>query len=95
MVAPDGFEWDEAKSAANRANHGLDFAAACLVFTGPVLERKDARRDYGEDRFQAIGLVEGRVVLVVYTWRGERRRIISARKARQDERAAFLRALGR
>ncbi len=94
MLPPDGFEWDKAKRAANLAKHGLDFADASRIFTGPLLERKDARRDYGEDRFQAIGLVQGRVLVVVYTWRGARRRLISARKAREDERAVFRRSLG-
>ncbi|MCU0888324.1 MAG: BrnT family toxin [Rubritepida sp.] len=94
MLPGDGFEWDEAKSAANLLKHGLDFATACRVFEGPVAERKDERRDYGEDRFQAIGLVQGRVLVVVYTWRGARRRLISARKAREDERAVFRRSLG-
>lgn len=89
MLPPEGFEWDEAKSAANEAKHGLTFAAAARVFLGAVLERKDARQDYGEDRFQALGAVEGRVVVVVFTWRGGRRRLISARKANEKERALY------
>lgn len=94
MLPPDGFEWDAAKRDANLAKHGLDLAVACRVFAGPVLERKDARRDYGEDRIQALGAVEGRVLVVVYTWREGRRRLISARKAKQEERARYAAAAG-
>jgi uncharacterized DUF497 family protein len=89
MLPPEGFEWEEAKSAANEAKHGLSFALAVRLFRGPVLERKDARRDYGEDRFQALGAIEGRIVVVVFTWRDGRRRLISARKANEKERGLY------
>jgi uncharacterized DUF497 family protein len=49
------------------------------------VETEDRRRDYGEARFQALGVVRERVLYVVYTWRNGRRRIISARRASSDE----------
>ena len=86
------FEWDAAKSAANIAKHGIDFEDAIGIFDGPVLEKADARRDYGEDRFVAFGVVDDRELAVVYTGRGERRRIISARRAHGRERKAYREA---
>ena len=53
------------------------------------LERADDRRDYGEPRFLAFGEIEGRVLAIVFTWRGMTRRIISARKANPRERTLF------
>jgi uncharacterized DUF497 family protein len=77
------FEWDEAKNEANILKHGIDFDDAIGIFNGRVLERVDARRDYGEMRIIAIGAVEGRELVLVYTMRGQMCRIISARR---DER---------
>ena len=64
---------------------GFDFAA--LIFSGSVLESPDARKDYGEFRFRAIGEADGFVLVVIYTDRGDVRRIISARLANRKERA--------
>ena len=87
------FEWDVGKNAANLAKHGVEFADASRIFEGPVLERLDDREDYGETRIAAVGVVEGRELFVVYTMRGETRRIISARKANRHERQAYHQAL--
>ena len=84
------FEWDEAKSARNRAERGFGFRFASRIFRGLVLEQPDVRRDYGEDRVRAIGAVEGHVLLVVYTRRGDVSRIISARPANRKERSQWL-----
>jgi uncharacterized DUF497 family protein len=82
-------EWDEAKRRANILKHGLDFVAAVKVFDGPFIETEDRRRNYGERRYRALGIIEGDILQVVYTWRSERRRIISARRARRNERRAY------
>jgi len=82
-------EWDEAKSARNRAERGFDFEFAKCIFEGDVLERVDARRDYGEERIVAFGKIEDEVVAIVYTRRGTARRIISARRASRKEREAY------
>jgi uncharacterized DUF497 family protein len=83
------FEWDAAKNAANLAKHGIDFEDAIGIFDGPVLERPDDRRDYGEQRIVAFGVVEARELAVVYTTRGTHRRIISARRAHRHERKEY------
>ena len=81
------FEWDLAKNAANITKHGIDFEDAIGVFEGAVLE---VRSDRGsEKRWKAVGEIEGVVIAVVFTWREDRRRIISARKARNNERRAY------
>ena len=86
------FEWDAAKNAANIAKHGIYFEDAIRIFDGPVLERADDRRNYGEVRIIAFGGVDDRELAVVYTMRGERRRIISARRAHSRERKAYREA---
>jgi uncharacterized DUF497 family protein len=83
------FEWDDRKRAANLAKHGVDFELAKLIFEGPTLEGPDDRRNYGERRFGAFGIVKGIVLFVVYTWRGRRRRLISARKAGKHEQKIY------
>ena len=88
------FEWDPSKNAANIARHGIDFDEACRIFDGPTLEQVDDRQDYRETRIAAIGTVEGRELYVVYTMRGERCRMISARRANRYERQAYHRAFG-
>jgi uncharacterized DUF497 family protein len=59
------------------------------AFLGPVVEWEDQRRDYGERRFVAVGEAGGQVVTVVCTRRGNRYRIISARSASGEEKAAY------
>jgi hypothetical protein len=86
------FEWDAAKNVANIAKHGIDFEQAVTIFEGPVFERVDDRQNYGELRIQAFGLLDDRVLTVVYTMRGTRRRIFSARRAKKREREAYRQA---
>ena len=78
----DEFEWDDAKAEANRRKHKINFRAASLI-------EQDLAEDYGEDRFLAIGRVEGLLMTVAFTERGERVRIISARKASNDEKRTY------
>jgi uncharacterized DUF497 family protein len=82
------FEWDENKNNSNIFKHGIDFNDAIQVFADPsVAVQEDTRKDYGERRFQAVGLVSEGLLLVVYTERkGNMLRIISARKANRKER---------
>lgn len=84
------FEWDESKAEANLAKHGVSFPDAARVFEDfSRLEWLDEREDYGEDRFVTIGLVGGRQLAVVYTMRGENRRLIMARRATRRERKEY------
>ncbi len=80
------FEWDEAKSARNQRERGFNFEFATALFDNPVVESEDTRRDYGELRIKAIGMIENECVVVIYTPRGGKRRIISARQASRRER---------
>jgi uncharacterized protein len=88
-------EWDDAKSAWNLRERGFDFAHAARIFERPVIEREDARQDYGEPRFVAIGTVDGEHLALVYTPRAGRVRIISARRASRKERHAFDQEIAR
>ena len=81
--------YDPAKRIANRRKHGLDFGYAGRVFAGLTLTVPDEREDYGEDRYQTIGLLDDEVVMVVWTPRGEDRRVISMRKCNARERDFF------
>ena len=88
------FEWDEEKNRENIRKHGFDFADAWEIFESPMRVALDAREDYGEDRWNGIGLLGNRVVVVVFTERGEETiRIISLRKALKHERKRFEEAL--
>ena len=94
MVPPaspeaDGFEWDEAKRDSNLAKHGVDFRWATQIFRGRIVERVDQRRSYGETRIRCVGEINARPYVVIYTWRGANRRIISARKANGGETGAY------
>lgn len=83
------FEWDPAKSEANRRVRGFGFEFAILIFDGRTIESEDTRTDYGEVRVRATGEARGRVLIVIYTQRGDVRRIISARPANRKERATW------
>ena len=92
------FEWDPAKNRRNVRDHGIDFGDAMAVFDGPTWERWDDRQDYGEERWVAIGALEGIEITVVYTdlrtKNGVVRQIISARRATRHEREAYHRGTG-
>lgn len=86
--------YDPAKRDETLAERGLDFEDAEAVFAGLTLTLPDVRRDYGEDRFQTYGLLDGRLVMVVWTWRGEDRHVMSMRKCNEREQARFGEQLG-
>lgn len=84
------FQWDDAKAASNFADHGVAFEAACDVFRDPLaLDWRDDRQNYGEERYVVLGIVDGRLLFVVYTERGTAIRIISARGAEPHERRRY------
>ena len=89
------FEWDEQKRQANIEKHGIDFYRAKQIWDGEVLEIPSPQSERREQRFIAWGLMEGKVISIVYTWRGRKRRIISARRARKYEEETYQSALGR
>jgi len=80
------FEWDSEKSDACVRLRGFDFAYAASAFADlHRIVRQDNRDDYGEDRYQLIGRIEGRLFVLAYTPRNDAIRIISARKANPRE----------
>ena len=83
------FEWDENKRQINIEKHGIDFADAVKIFDGFFIRRKDTRSDYGEDRYVTTGLLDDLEITVIYTPRNNKRRIISARRARVSERKEY------
>lgn len=83
------YEWDPNKNERNHRLHGIWFEDAIGMFEGTTLEKNDNRNDYGEIRTIAYGVVHDRVLVVVYTTRGNSRRIISARRANSKERQAY------
>jgi uncharacterized protein len=86
------FDWDPDKTAANLRKHGVDFADAVGVFGDEYALRREDPDAQGERCFVTIGIdFLGRVVVVVYTYRGERIRPISARRATRRERASYER----
>lgn len=79
------FEWDLAKARENKRIHGIDFADAVQVFDNPNIPRDD-RDAEGEQRFVTLGMDGlGRLLVVVYTHRPGKIRLISARKATMKE----------
>ena len=89
------YEWDEAKNRSNFAKHGLDFADAEQVLTGPCVTFVDNRFDYGEERLVTLGLLAGRVVVIAHAPRGAgATRIISMRKANRREQNIYQKRLG-
>lgn len=83
------YQWDKDKAAANLRKHGIDFADAVSVFSDDLaITTPDERFD--EERFITIGLdALGRVLVVAYTWRGQKIRLISARSATRQERRQY------
>ncbi len=80
------FEWDADKSDWNLCERGYGFDFAALIFEGSPIEWQDTRKDYGETRIVAIGEVGEVFLTVVYTDRGDVRRIIASWPSSDKER---------
>ena len=87
-------EFDSDKRDKTLAERGLDFARADEVFAGKQFTAQDLRIGYGEPRFFTAGMLGERMVILVWTPRGEGRRIISMRKANEREQARYAQYLG-
>lgn len=87
-----GFEWDAHKARVNLRKHEVDFAGAVAVFEDEqALTIREDISAVDEQRYLSVGRdVRGRILVVAYTWRGNRIRIFSARRATASERRQYL-----
>lgn len=84
------FEWDEAKCRENIRKHGLDFGDAWKVFGSQLVVELDDRDNYGEERWAGVGLLDDRIVKIIFTEPNENTiRVISLRKAKKYERQHY------
>jgi len=84
------FQWDDRKAATNHAKHHITFEMARDAFRDPfALDWSDETQDATEQRFSLLGMVEGRLLFVGYTMRGDCIRIITARRAEPFERRRY------
>ena len=88
------FEWDLAKNEINLEKHGIDFLGAQSIWDGIVVTLQSTQIHQGEVRHLAIGLYQKREIVVVYTHREDRIRLISARRARKNEREIYWKSTG-
>jgi uncharacterized DUF497 family protein len=87
------YEWDPAKAKSNQEEHGVDFADAVQVFDNPYLNKEDTDA-VGDQVFVALGMDNpGRLLVVVYTYRQDKIRLISARKATKKEGTEYARRI--
>ena len=92
IVSKDGrFEWDETKDRQNIKKHGFSFNEILEIFDDPAfLEGFDWKHSIKEDRYYGIGCLNNILyVIAFYTVRSERKRIISARRADNDEQEEY------
>jgi uncharacterized DUF497 family protein len=82
------FEFDERKSSANQAKHGIDFVAAQALWLDELLIEVPARTT-DEPRFLVVGVIDGKHWSAVITYRSEAIRLISVRRARAEEVAIY------
>ncbi|MCY4248819.1 MAG: BrnT family toxin [Rhodobacteraceae bacterium] len=87
MFRKDQFEWDENKRLINLEKHRIDFRGAIRIFEQPSVHVPSGY--WGEERWITIGELNGWMIMVVWTWRGSRKRIISARRLKEDEQRRY------
>ena len=89
-MARDGYEWDAPKAAANLRKHGVDFVDAVSALEDPFCLTMTDPDSNGEQRLISIGLsLTGRVLVTVFTHRGDIVRLISSRPANARERHRY------
>ncbi|MCY0388409.1 BrnT family toxin [Robbsia sp. Bb-Pol-6] len=85
--------FDPSKRDDTFRTRGLAFEDAAFIFEGRTVDMVDSRNDYQEERIITVGMLEGRMIVVVWTQRGNARRIISMRKANEREQEKFAERL--
>ena len=81
------FEWDEKKRLRNIKKHGIDFFRAVEIFYSEYVVIRSDKNE--EVRYKAIGELEGKIWTVIYTLRGDSIRLVSARRAWENEQRAY------
>lgn len=89
------FEFDQAKSRANKIKHGIDFVEAQKMWLGSYTEIKVVKVDNAENRVVLTGMIDGAHWSAVITIRGDAIRIISVRRARNDEKEIYKKHISR
>jgi uncharacterized DUF497 family protein len=93
MGETDDFEWDDTKEARNLSKHGMSLRLAAELFASDFRVEFAATNSRSDaSRTIAIALAFGRLLTCVYTWRGQKRRVISLRSASRRERRAYEKA---
>ena len=83
------WDWDEAKRQRTLQDRGIDFADVVRFDFGTAVVKPDLRRDYGELRELALGMIDGRLHMLCFTRRGEVGRVISIRRANVREQRTW------
>lgn len=83
------FTWDKKKQQKNIKKHGIDFTELVRVFDKPMLTRIDDREDYGETRWISLGDLDGKIVVLVFTEEDDTVRLISTRRATNNEKRIY------
>jgi uncharacterized DUF497 family protein len=86
--------YDPTKRDTILNTRGIDFADTVEIFAGATLDFQDTHKDYGETRIITIGYLRSRMMVVVWTPRGNYRHIISMRKVNEREQTRFGQRLG-
>lgn len=89
MISNGRVSYDARKRRLTLENRGLDFEDAVHVFAGATLTIEDDRKDYGETRYQTLGFLQHRLIMLVWTPKDGRRHIISMRRANDRERKRY------
>lgn len=83
-------EWNEEKRFLTLEKRGLDFIYSTIVFAGETYNFPDDGKDYGEPHTITIGFLITRMIVIIWTPRGDNRRIISMRKANEQEYEEYI-----
>jgi uncharacterized DUF497 family protein len=88
-------DFDPAKDAANREKHGVPLAFGVRIFADPLMViRSTVRLGDEEERFKAVGRVDGKLWTAIHVWRGETVRMISVRRSNAGEQRDYDRDPG-
>lgn len=85
-------EFDNTKDEINRQKHGLSLAFGARIFDDPdLLILPTIRDEDDEERYKAVGLVEGKLYTAVHVWRDDTLRFLSVRRSNKNEEEAYYR----